>query len=50
MTDEPKEALGTSLRLPPWLESRREEIEKALPKVSIQREHSKPDSGTKVKV
>jgi glyoxalase family protein len=29
--DEPKESLGTSLRLPPWLEARRAEIAAALP-------------------
>jgi glyoxalase family protein len=29
--DEPKETLGKSLRLPPWYESRRAEIEAALP-------------------
>lgn len=29
--DEPAEALGTSLKLPPWLESRRDRIEAALP-------------------
>lgn len=34
MIDETKENLGTSLKLPPWLEIRREEIEKALPKIS----------------
>jgi glyoxalase family protein len=29
--DEPKETLGTALKLPPWYENRRSEIEKALP-------------------
>jgi glyoxalase family protein len=29
--DEPRETLGTALKLPPWYESRRAEIEKALP-------------------
>jgi glyoxalase family protein len=29
--DEPKEALGSSLKLPPWIEPRRAEIEAALP-------------------
>ena len=29
--DEPKEALGTALKLPPWYEARRAEIEAALP-------------------
>lgn len=33
--DEPVDALGTALRLPPWLEERREEIEEELPPVSI---------------
>jgi glyoxalase family protein len=49
MTDESKENLGTSLKLPPWLESRREEIEKALPKVSLPFELSKSNSSPKVK-
>ncbi|MCB0275515.1 MAG: ring-cleaving dioxygenase [Calditrichaeota bacterium] len=31
--DEPLEALGKNLRLPPWLESRRREIEDHLPKI-----------------
>ncbi len=30
-TDEPKDALGTALQLPPWLEARRSELETALP-------------------
>ena len=29
--DEPKASLGTSLKLPPWYEERRAEIERALP-------------------
>jgi glyoxalase family protein len=29
--DEPRESLGTALKLPPWLEQKRAEIEKALP-------------------
>ena len=29
--DEPKETLGTAIKLPPWLESRRAEIVAALP-------------------
>jgi glyoxalase family protein len=49
MTDESKENLGTSLMLPPWFESRREEIEKALPKVNLPMEYSKSNSSTKVK-
>jgi catechol 2,3-dioxygenase-like lactoylglutathione lyase family enzyme len=35
MVDESKENLGTSLKLPPWLENCREEIEAALPKVNL---------------
>jgi glyoxalase family protein len=31
--DEPAEALGERLILPPWLEPRRAEIERALPKL-----------------
>ncbi len=31
LTDESEEALGSSLQLPPWLESQRQEIEDALP-------------------
>lgn len=46
MTDESKENLGTSLKLPPWLENRREEIEKSLPKVSLP-VHTKTDSNIK---
>jgi len=46
MTDESKENLGTSLKLPPWLENRREEIEKSLPKVSLP-VHAKTDSNIK---
>ena len=34
--DEPVEALGTSLKLPPWLEPERDRIEAALPKVHAQ--------------
>jgi glyoxalase family protein len=33
--DEPAESLGTSLKLPSWLESSRKEIEQALPPVSV---------------
>lgn len=33
--DEPVKALGTDLKLPPWLESRREMIEKRLPEINI---------------
>ena len=29
--DEPKASLGTALKLPPWYEERRAEIERALP-------------------
>ncbi|PEN12598.1 glyoxalase [Longibacter salinarum] len=31
--DEPEASLGTTLKLPPWLESRRDEIEHALPEL-----------------
>lgn len=33
--DEPKEELGTHLKLPPWLESRRDHIEARLPEVHL---------------
>ncbi len=33
--DEPEEKLGSSLRLPPWLESSRKQIENALPKIEL---------------
>jgi glyoxalase family protein len=32
--DEPKETLGTTVKLPPWLEARRDEIVAALPPLS----------------
>ncbi len=37
LEDEPEETLGDALRLPPWLESRREEIEEALPTLTSPR-------------
>ncbi len=33
--DEPEDKLGTTLKLPPWLEPSRKRIEKALPKVEL---------------
>ena len=33
--DEPEDKLGTSLKLPPWLESSRKHIEKALPEIEL---------------
>ena len=33
--DEPFENLGTSLQLPPWLESERKEIERHVPRVRL---------------
>jgi len=33
--DEAAEALGTALKLPPWLEPRRAEIERRLPPVRL---------------
>lgn len=33
--DEDRESLGASLKLPPWLEGRREEIEDALPSIEV---------------
>jgi glyoxalase family protein len=33
--DEPAEALGTSLKLPPWYEAQREAIIEALPPIAI---------------
>ena len=35
VTDETVEELGRALRLPPWLEAQRREIERALPAVRI---------------
>ncbi len=35
MIDESREELGTGLKLPPWLESQRERIAAALPKVRL---------------
>lgn len=37
LIDESPEALGTDLRLPSWLESRRSEIEGALPEIEVRR-------------
>lgn len=34
LTDESEENLGRELRLPPWLENRREELERALPRLT----------------
>jgi len=34
LTDESEEALGRTLQLPPWLEGRREELERTLPSLS----------------
>lgn len=34
-TDEPLDRLGTDLKLPPWLESRRAALERALPPIRI---------------
>ncbi len=34
LTDESEEALGQELKLPPWLEERREELERALPRLT----------------
>jgi glyoxalase family protein len=38
--DEPLETLGESLKLPPWLESQREEIEHVLPSISLHYQRS----------
>ncbi|PTX59398.1 glyoxalase family protein [Melghirimyces profundicolus] len=35
--DEPKEALGSSLKLPPWLEPHRDKIENLLPAVDVRK-------------
>jgi glyoxalase family protein len=35
LIDEKKEELGTHLKLPPWYESKRKEIEKALPAITL---------------
>ena len=34
-TDEAPETLGTALKLPPWLEPRRAEVERRLPPVRV---------------
>jgi glyoxalase family protein len=39
--DEPVDQLGTALKLPPWLESRRNEIEASLPVVAILKKDSR---------
>lgn len=36
--DEPLDQLGTQLKLPPWLETNREQIEAALPDIDVDRE------------
>ncbi len=41
--DEPRAELGTHLKLPPWLESRRSEIERRLPQVSLETEGNDHD-------
>src|SRR5208282_4357318 len=38
--DEPLETLGESLKLPPWLESERDEIERVLPSISLHYQRS----------
>ena len=38
--DEPPEALGAALRLPPWLEPERRELEQVLPKLRLPRWHA----------
>jgi glyoxalase family protein len=35
--DEPIDQLGTALKLPPWFESRRQEIDASLPELTILR-------------
>ena len=35
--DEPEAALGTGLRLPPWLEPQRQELEQVLPPLNLRR-------------
>jgi glyoxalase family protein len=37
VTDETVEQLGTSLRLPPWLEEDRSELERLLPRIELPR-------------
>ena len=41
LIDETKESLGTQLKLPSWLEKHREEIEKALPKITSPKKYGK---------
>jgi len=40
--DEPEARLGTSLRLPPWLEKDRAQIEGSLPRINVAQPHSPP--------
>lgn len=47
MTDETEEKLGSSLKLPPWLEPSRKNIEKALPKLQLMRTSQAIASETK---
>ena len=35
--DEPVESLGSGLKLPPWLEPSRQQIEDALPPIEVRR-------------
>lgn len=42
--DEPLEELGTNLKLPPWLETRRESIEEALPPLETPQRDRKGDA------
>lgn len=39
--DEPLDRLGTTLKLPPWLESRRQEIEASLPDIEVLKKAAK---------
>jgi glyoxalase family protein len=39
--DEPTESLGEALKLPPWLESRREIIERVLSPISLHHQRAK---------
>jgi glyoxalase family protein len=38
--DEPEDELGQNLKLPPWFETRREELEARLPVLTLPGEHA----------
>jgi glyoxalase family protein len=48
VVDEPAESLGESLRLPPWLESNRERIERSLHPISVERWEAREEAAAPV--